>query len=589
MRRSASSQSWLSTPIGQLALFALLVLGGFGAPLLAALRPGNVSRLLPYVLAFLALLAGLWLTWTVLGVVYTLRMLGERVWVLPMVSRRYQPDLSGLDFPHDLLGLRLRWFPSLSLRATGFEVAMTNAADGRPLILWRLPKRWMATLRESVRDAFGDRLELRDIPEDLLPAPGRGRMTRMLLKPARKSEWPLRELSDQIDAKGRLARVLDEVDVVAGERLWIHVNYLPVAPRGWLRAVRTMFSDAHRQTRHDPLVFTGGREARFDPEERAFRSFEQKALLSKIKEQDPLFRLQVLTWGQGADDKRRRGRVRDVRSAFDKWAAPNFFASPLLPRWLPLLRQSFDWMVHTGYNASDQLVAAWEALHFLLPWYGELAPSEVVRQSPAEELPPPADAVVEEEEQSDKGRVICIHDGRQVVQSPIRATRHTYELGPIGSGKTSHLLTMGLNDLEAGRGVCPWVDPKDGEGKDAMLARIPRKWWDRTVLIDPMRTDYAVGINFLECDSPERRDIVVDQLLTVFAALFPDVWRQRQAEVMQAGLMTLLHNEDVTLCDLPRLFADPAARRRWTAKLQDRDLRGFWDRYDLMSENQQGA
>jgi hypothetical protein len=46
-------------------------------------------------------------------------------------------------------------------------------------------------------------------------------------------------------------------------------------------------------------------------------------------------------------------------------------------------------------------VAAWEALHFLLPWYGEQA-GEVVRMRPSDELPPPHEAVEGE------GRVIAL-------------------------------------------------------------------------------------------------------------------------------------------------------------------------------------
>jgi len=104
------------------------------------------------------------LGWQVLGLVMTVRMLRERTWVMVMVARSWQPGTAELDFPHDLLGLRQRWFPSLALRATALEVALTNAADGRPAMLWRFPKRWLSTLREAVRDAFGDQLELRKVP-----------------------------------------------------------------------------------------------------------------------------------------------------------------------------------------------------------------------------------------------------------------------------------------------------------------------------------------------------------------------------------------------------------------------------------------
>jgi hypothetical protein len=392
-------QSLLEHPLVQLVILAVMAVGAFGALPLGWLQHHRPADLMPLALVFAGLVT-IWFGWQVLALVMTVRMLGERTWVIVMVARSWQPGSAELDFPHDLLGLRQRWFPSLALRATALEVALTNAADGRPAMLWRFPKRWLSTLREAVRDAFGDQLELREVPTDLLPPAGRGRKTRMLLRPARRSEWPLRQLSERVDAKGRIARVLDEVDVAAGERLWVLVSYVPVAPRGWLRAVRGMFSDAHLQTSHDPLVWVGGLESWANPEQAAFRGYERRALMSKVKNQDPLFRLQVLVWGQGRDGSRRRGRVRDIRSAFDKWAGPNFFASPLLPRWLPGIRGLFDWMVATGYNASERLVAAWEALHFLLPWYGEHA-GEVVRMSPAEELPPPQEAL------EGKGRVIC--------------------------------------------------------------------------------------------------------------------------------------------------------------------------------------
>jgi hypothetical protein len=160
---------------------------------------------------------------------------------------------------------------------------------------------------------------------------------------------------------------------------------------------------------------------------------------------------------------------------------------------------------------------------------------------------------------------------------------HTHLVGPTGSGKSMLLVQMALDDLGQSVGVAPWMDPKDGEAADTLLARIPDAWADRTVLFDPTRLDYAVGLNVLECDSPERRDVVVDQILSVFAALFADVWRQRQAEIMYMGLTTLMHHEGATLCDLPRLLTDAEQRRYWVSTLKDPDLQAFWKRYETFA------
>ena len=127
---------------------------------------------------------------------------------------------------------------------------------------------------------------------------------------------------------------------------------------------------------------------------------------------------------------------------------------------------------------------------------------------------------------------------------------------------------MALDDLAAGRGVVPFIDPKDGQAADELLSRIPRELWDRVVLVDPSRLDYAVGLNPLECPSAERRDIVIDSVIQVFADLFHDVWGGRQAVIMQRSLITLLHNPGATLCDLVPLLTDARARLRLTARLR---------------------
>ncbi|MDQ6791279.1 MAG: hypothetical protein M3075_11620 [Candidatus Dormibacteraeota bacterium] len=168
---------------------------------------------------------------------------------------------------------------------------------------------------------------------------------------------------------------------------------------------------------------------------------------------------------------------------------------------------------------------------------------------------------------------------RAVHQSPEWARTHSHVIGPTGGGKSSLLVSMALDDLRQGVGIAPWTDPKDGQAADALLARIPDEYADRTVLFDPNRLDYAVGLNVLECDTPERRDVAVDQIVAVFQQLFHDVWGRRQAELLYMGLTTLMHHRETTLCDLPRLFTDAESRQHWVRPLEDPELQGWWAAY----------
>jgi hypothetical protein len=522
-----------------------------------------------------------WVGWRL-----TFRMLRERTTVVPLAPSSWSPSVETNQMPNQLLGLRRRWFAGFDLRATGFEVVLATAADGRPAILWRLPRRWLSDLRQAVRASYpGVELrELREMPPGFLPGPGSGKRTRVLLRPTRASEWPLKELPEAWDAKAGLAVALGSMKLDKGERLEVHIGLLPVAPRQWLSIVRGMFRDAHRQTAGDPLTAVVNREDYVDPAERGFRFWERRSLTQKIGKSDPMFRLQVLAMVQVDDDVARRRVAHNVRAAFEPWSGANFFSSPILPRDLPGFRGLFDWTFSTGFNGSNKVVAANEVRHLVAPFYGTV---DAVRLTPAEELPPPAEALEETQ-----GRRLAVHLDRDVRQSVLQARHHTHVLGPTGVGKSYLLIVMGLDDFQGGRAVVPWVDPKDGQAIDDFLARIPRERWDDVHLVDPTRLDYAEGLNVMECPDPERRDVVIDGILQVFADLFPDVWGARQAVTMQRALMTLMHNAEPTLCDLVPLLTSPRGRRRLMAGLRAaarsdviaRELLAWWREYNVNEE-----
>ena len=103
-------------------------------------------------------------------------------------------------------------------------------------------------------------------------------------------------------------------------------------------------------------------------------------------------------------------------------------------------------------------------------------------------------------------------------------SRHAYVVGQTGTGKSTLLLSMIVNDIITGRGVTV-IDPH-GTLVEDVLARIPRERVDDVVIIDPDDTERAVGLNPLAIDEPDpsryvaRRDRVIDELLDTVKALF---------------------------------------------------------------------
>src|SRR5712664_4567636 len=189
---------------------------------------------------------------------------------------------------------------------------------------------------------------------------------------------------------------------------------------------------------------------------------------------------------------------------------------------------------------------------------------------------------------SGDGNVICLlEDGRQ---TPARisagdARHHIHVLGPPGVGKSTLLLNLALDDIEAGRGVAV-VDPK-GDLVSALLESIPRRHWDRVLLIDPSLREQPVGLNVLECDDPELHEVACDQLVTIFRKAYERFWGPRTDDILRAAVLTLLLRPGSSLCEVPLLLLQPEARKIFTSDLRDPiGLGPFWNEYEQMADGQ---
>ncbi len=95
--------------------------------------------------------------------------------------------------------------------------------------------------------------------------------------------------------------------------------------------------------------------------------------------------------------------------------------------------------------------------------------------------------------------------------APEDRLRHAYIVGQTGTGKTTLLQTMILDDIEAGHGVCV-IDPH-GDLYRWLVERIPKDRWDDVVLVDPTDTEHPVGFNPLEHRGPQERHHLVQEMV----------------------------------------------------------------------------
>lgn len=164
------------------------------------------------------------------------------------------------------------------------------------------------------------------------------------------------------------------------------------------------------------------------------------------------------------------------------------------------------------------------------------------------------------------------------------ALRHTWVIGPNGVGKSTLLLNLILQDLEADRPVVV-IEPKDLIAD--LLARIPEKRKDDIVVLDPF--DKApVGINPLDAAHRHGRspEVVADSLFGNFKAIWGDSLGPRSSDILRNCLNLLAARDDASLVMLPLLLSNPGFRRRLTRNIMAQDpfaAGPFWQWFDSLS------
>ncbi|MEN4475710.1 type IV secretory system conjugative DNA transfer family protein [Mycolicibacterium cosmeticum] len=164
------------------------------------------------------------------------------------------------------------------------------------------------------------------------------------------------------------------------------------------------------------------------------------------------------------------------------------------------------------------------------------------------------------------------------------ALRHTWVIGPNGVGKSTLLLNLIHQDLEAGRPVVV-IEPKDLVAD--VLARIPASRAADVVLLDPL-SSAPVGINPLDGRYRDGRpsDVVADSLFGTFKAIYGDSLGPRSSDILRNCLEVLARRRDASLVMLPILLTNPGVRRSLTQQaIRDDPFAAgpFWQWFDNLS------
>ncbi len=162
--------------------------------------------------------------------------------------------------------------------------------------------------------------------------------------------------------------------------------------------------------------------------------------------------------------------------------------------------------------------------------------------------------------------------------------RHVYVIGKSGTGKSTMLANMIINDLKHNEGIAV-VDPH-GDLIETILNYVPRHRINDVILLDPADPDAVVQLNLFEAGNEVHRELIASGIVAIFQKMYAHSWGPRLEYILRNALLTLLE-QNSQLEDVLRLLTDDKYRARIVENLQDPILKAFWEsEFNKMQERQ---
>jgi hypothetical protein len=182
------------------------------------------------------------------------------------------------------------------------------------------------------------------------------------------------------------------------------------------------------------------------------------------------------------------------------------------------------------------------------------------------------------------------HQGKitEVKEDIQERLKHTHIIGGTGTGKSTLILQLIKQDIEAERGVCV-LDPH-GDLIETVISLIPENRIQDVLIIDPADGEFPVAFNILEAHSDIEKEILSSDLVGGFKRLSTS-WGDQMNSVLANAISAFLESSrGGTLTDLRRFLIEKDFRNDFLKTVTDPSIQYYWFKeYPLLKSNSIGS
>ncbi|MDQ3065336.1 MAG: type IV secretion system DNA-binding domain-containing protein [bacterium] len=157
--------------------------------------------------------------------------------------------------------------------------------------------------------------------------------------------------------------------------------------------------------------------------------------------------------------------------------------------------------------------------------------------------------------------------------------RHIYAVGQTGTGKSTFLENLALQDMLNGNGFA-FIDPH-GDVVENLMSMVPKERTEDVIYFNPSDMDSPLGLNMFEFDDPDEQDFLIQETIGMLYKLY-DPQRQgiigpRYEHLFRNAALTVMSGpEGGTFVDIPKLFSDKGYLNEKLKYVTDQAVLDFW-------------